>query len=114
MFQEDFNCPEGIHSVKTLPYFNQDSNKMPCMSAGTLPSNNSGTHNLFYWLYRNASGSDAPLTIWMNGGPGSTSSYGNFLFNGPLRFNHNEQDEFTVDLAEEGSWVEYSNMVYLD
>jgi carboxypeptidase C (cathepsin A) len=56
---------------------------MPCSYAGTLTSNDAGTHHLFYWMYPNED-PNAPVTVWMNGGPGASSIFANFLLNGPL------------------------------
>jgi carboxypeptidase C (cathepsin A) len=43
-------------------------------------------HHLFYWFFKNQSlGDDTPVVLWMNGGPGSTSMFGLWLENGPLR-----------------------------
>ena len=44
--------PPNEHFVESLPYFNQEQ-ELPCMYAGTLPSNAELTHNLFYWMYTN-------------------------------------------------------------
>jgi len=45
-------------------------------------------HNLFYWFFRHTD-SKAPLVLWINGGPGSTSMIGLFTENGPLRVKRN-------------------------
>lgn len=86
------------------------------MYAGTLFSNDEETHNMFYWLYRNEDNNDeAPLTIWLNGGPGASSAFANFLMNGPLRMSRtgDGEDDYEVNRVEK-AWTNVSNMVYVD
>lgn len=46
----------------------------------------------------------APVVVWLNGGPGSSSMFGNFLENGPLIITENttatdaDTYEFLVDI----------------
>ena len=57
-----------------------------------------------------------PIAIWLNGGPGASSSLANFLFNGPMRISKtaDTEDDFQVTLAEQGSWSEVATMIYVD
>ena len=95
----DDKCVNSLHRVDSLPYFNPESGEFPCMATGTVKSNEVGTHNTFYWLFRNEN-EDAPLTIWLNGGPGSSSMFSNFLMNGPIRFKKTGDgpDDFSADV----------------
>lgn len=56
------------------------------MYSGFIKSDNATDQNLFYWMYKTdaTTDPDTPVTIWLNGGPGSSSAFGNFLENGPL------------------------------
>jgi carboxypeptidase C (cathepsin A) len=42
---------------------------------------------MFYWMYPN-SDVKAPVAIWLNGGPGASSTFSNFLMTGPMRVDH--------------------------
>lgn len=69
-----------------------------------------GAH-LFYWLYYTTSPnaskpSDRPLAIWLQGGPGASSTgYGNFEEIGPLDLDLNPRN-FT--------WVKDMNVLFID
>ena len=70
--------------VVPLPGYDNTADDWPCSYAGTLPGNADSTHELFFWIYP-AEDADAPVTIWLNGGPGASSTFANFLFSSPLR-----------------------------
>ena len=78
------------HVVKSLPYLSpQEDNTIHY--AGHLAADLTGDRQLFYWLVSPASfvnttndDDDAPLVIWLNGGPGYSSLVGLFLENGPF------------------------------
>ena len=122
------NCTDSLNaqSVADLPAFALDG-ILPCMHAGFIPSNEpttpSETHNLFYWMYKTENWSEAfmPVTIWLNGGPGASSTFGNFLLNGPLKIEQvidnssgSEVYTFNVFEAPMGSWADISTMIYVD
>jgi len=71
-------------------------------------------HNLFYWFFRNTN-ADAPLIVWINGGPGSTSMFGLFIENGPLRVvqTGTTLDDFEIKKADK-AWTDDYHVVYLD
>ena len=71
---------------------------------------------MFYWMYPAADFDNAPLAIWLNGGPGASSSFANFLMNGPMRIERTgtTSSDYRVYLAPQGSWVEAATMIYID
>ena len=87
------------------------------MYSGTLPASKQYDHNLFYWLFKNTN-KTAPLVLWLNGGPGSSSMFGLFTENGPIRVakNGTTTNDFIVSLPRDGlgSWVDEADMLYLD
>jgi len=69
------------------------------------------TQHMWFWFFaaRNDP-DDAPLTIWLNGGPGSSSMIGLFEEHGPCLINN---DTSTIRLNPQ-SWNQASNILYVD
>ena len=67
--------------------------------------------NTFFWFFESRKDpSNAPLSIWLNGGPGSSSMLGLLVENGPCFIN---PDSNSTTLNE-WSWNNEVNMLYLD
>ncbi|KAI0751671.1 alpha/beta-hydrolase [Daedaleopsis nitida] len=74
---------------------------------GDLTSNES----IWFWYFAARKNPDtAPLSIWLNGGPGSSSMIGLFQEQGPCRI---KNDSSGVDLNP-NAWNEVSNMLFID
>lgn len=67
--------------------------------------------HIFFLFFqaRNTDPEKAPLTVWLQGGPGGSSMFGAFVENGPCKvdFNGRVQDN-------PYSWTNASNMLYID
>ncbi|KAI0971009.1 carboxypeptidase S1 [Xylaria arbuscula] len=67
--------------------------------------------NTFFWFFESRKDpANAPLSIWINGGPGSSSLLGLFAENGPCYIN---PDSNSTRLSE-WSWNNEVNMLYIE
>ena len=67
--------------------------------------------NTFFWFFEaRKDPHNAPLSIWMNGGPGSSSLLGLLVENGPCFVNYDSNST----IHNEWSWNNEVNMLYLD
>ncbi|OTA54958.1 serine carboxypeptidase [Hypoxylon sp. EC38] len=67
--------------------------------------------NTFFWFFEARNDPEnAPLSIWLNGGPGSSSLYGLFTENGPCYVN---SDSNSTRLSQ-WAWNTDVNMLFLD
>lgn len=67
--------------------------------------------HMWYWFFEaRTDASTAPLTLWLNGGPGCSSMIGLFQEHGPCHFVNGE----TEPSLNEYSWNTVSNMLYVD
>eukprot|EP00211_Chloroparvula_japonica_P003432 CAMPEP_0119121888 /NCGR_PEP_ID=MMETSP1310-20130426/2304_1 /TAXON_ID=464262 /ORGANISM="Genus nov. species nov., Strain RCC2339" /LENGTH=442 /DNA_ID=CAMNT_0007111469 /DNA_START=102 /DNA_END=1430 /DNA_ORIENTATION=- len=78
--------------------------------SGYFTVDEAANSNLFFWFFPAMNGDpDAPLLLWLNGGPGASSMYGLFAENGPFSVDSN------LNLVpREYTWNTNYAMVYID
>ena len=70
--------------------------------------------NTFFWFIEaRTNPSRAPLTVFLNGGPGSSSMVGLFLENGPCEVVEIAEGQFGTQVRDWG-WDRSSNVLYID
>jgi serine carboxypeptidase-like clade 4 len=98
-FLADFECPSANF---VLPVLLQNPDNRGYLEA---PGG-----KLFYWLVPAQNNpSTAPLVLWLNGGPGSSSLLGMWFENGPYFLNR----DFST-YANPFSWNRNANIIYVD
>lgn len=98
-FLPEFTCPAGNFA---LPVSLQNT-----ANRGYLQSPGG---KLFYWLVPAAqNAASAPVVLWMNGGPGSSSLLGMWFENGPYFLNRD-----MTTYANPYSWNANANIIYID
>lgn len=79
--------------------------------AGYVTVNKTWNSNTFYWFFPAMNGdANAPLLMWMNGGPGATSLYGLFEELGPFSVDASG----TVLVPRNTTWNNEFAMVFVD
>jgi carboxypeptidase C (cathepsin A) len=67
--------------------------------------------NTFFWFFEaRKDPENAPTSLWLNGGPGSSSMFGLLVENGPCRVHSDSNSTY----LNEWSWNNEVNMLYLD
>ena len=106
------DCPQRDELVTSLPDSGTvDPADFPCMYTGFISIDKEVNSQMFYWLFlKKDNFKTAPLVLWLNGGPGSSSMIGLFTENGPLRIL--EQGGIRID--DLNSWTRIANVIYID
>lgn len=95
-------------------------------NAGFFTVDETYNSNLFFWFFRKQQRSNnesdwqhAPVVVWLQGGPGSSSLFGLFTENGPyivtnIAATTTTADNNTVVRRRKYSWTEEYNVLYID
>ena len=100
-----FKVPEGVCETA----FNTQQQYTGWVN---VPTNGNYQTNLFFWFVA-ARVPTSYLTIWLNGGPGSSSMVGFFGENGPCKIVERGADRLST-VPREWGWDRASNMLYID
>ncbi|KAK6958616.1 serine carboxypeptidase CPVL, partial [Biomphalaria glabrata] len=99
-----------ITTARTLSRVQDEEGVIPPSHAGFITVDKKLGNHLFFWYFPTTSRrSEAPLLLWLNGGPGASSMVGLFYENGPLRAV--TADSYT---AWNKSWTNSFSMLYID
>jgi len=79
----------------------------------TVDKPNNG--NMFFWFFpAEEDPANAPVIIWLQGGPGSSSMWGLLKLNGPILTTVDEDNNLTGVKRNPYSWGRKHNMIYID
>ncbi|EFA81762.1 peptidase S10 family protein [Heterostelium album PN500] len=82
----------------------------PFTYSGFFQVNETYDQNLFYWFFESQDGNkDAPVVLWLQGGPGGSSLFGLFVENGPYAILEN-----LTMVPRNVTWNEHFSMLYVD
>ncbi|XP_013080651.2 probable serine carboxypeptidase CPVL [Biomphalaria glabrata] len=103
-----------ISTARDLSKVQDQDGVIPTSYSGFITVDELIGNHLFFWFFP-ATNSDpnAPLVIWLNGGPGVSSELGLFHENGPLKFRETENGEVGYE-RRNNSWAETFSMLYID
>lgn len=105
-------CETTENVSQASGYFVLGESSPRCMSGSDNTEDKNTTTNTFFWFFEARNNPDnAPLVIWLNGGPGCSSMVGLFQENGPCHFTSTNATEPELN---PNSWNEYANMLYVD
>lgn len=99
---------DKARSLSEIPYFKIEGNVTSY--SGYFTINSHFRSNLFFWFFPCINRpEDAPLILWLQGGPGQPSTIGLFEENGPLRVTDGRDLHF-----RNLTWTRSFNMLYID
>ena len=109
VYLNDFTSPAAAQAATRVhlpaPFAERES------YAGYATVNETCGSNIFYWFFPAIDGNaSAPLLMWLNGGPGSTSMYGLFNEMGPFSV---AADGATL-VPRAATWNTHYHMVFVD
>ena len=76
------------------------------------PTNNG---NMFFWFFPALESPEtAPVVIWLQGGPGTSSMFGALKLHGAVLTTVDENDNLSGVASNPNSWAKKHNMIYID
>jgi carboxypeptidase C (cathepsin A) len=100
--------------VTQLKNFNKKYT-FPCFYSGFVKVDEASNSNLYYWFFRDEKyDANAPLVLWLNGGPGASSQLGNLIENGPIRLVKDKNGNINAHSLTGQAWNSIANVIYLD
>ncbi|RWS24359.1 putative serine carboxypeptidase CPVL-like protein, partial [Leptotrombidium deliense] len=76
--------------------------------SGYFTVNKTFNSNLFFWFFKSKN-ANAPILLWLQGGPGASSMIGLFIINGPYKITQNVHLK-----CRKYSWTKKFSMLYID
>ncbi len=71
--------------------------------------------HMFFWFFpAETNPSTAPVVLWLQGGPGSSSMFGLFEINGPVSAVFASDGSTVIGEANPYSWTKAANVLYVD
>ncbi|KAK7102093.1 hypothetical protein V1264_020372 [Littorina saxatilis] len=81
--------------------------------SGYITVNREYQSNMFFWFFpQETHRADAPVLLWLNGGPGRTSLVGALMENGPYEVT--TLDRIKAVVRRNVSWTRHFSMLYID
>jgi len=83
--------------------------------SGFLTVDKPNNGNMFFWFFPAEEDPDnAPVVIWLQGGPGSSSMFGLLKINGPILTTVDDDNNLSGVERNPYSWGRKHNMIYID
>ena len=83
-------------------------------------TNDNDQGSLFFWFVESrldkSTNKDIPVVVWLNGGPGCTSTVGMFYENGPIKFDqaNKSPDKKYNFMTNPNSWNNDAHVLYVE
>jgi len=96
-----------VFSILFSCSFALEGDPIPNEDWGYIPIDSQFGSSMFWWLYGSeaANRTEVPLVMWLQGGPGGSSLFGDFLEIGPVDAFENPRNT---------TWLKYANLIFVD
>ena len=102
-------------SLVTRPLDGLEDGEQPETFTGFLTVKDDTENNMFFWFVpaTDVEPSDAPVVIWLQGGPGASSLFGLLELHGPFTANFDVSNNVKAVLNP-WAWTKKANVIYID